>query len=172
MTQMMFSPMFPVAPPQGAAPGPRRIFWALIAGAALFCMSSLAALLVFLTPYHNLRERALAFDASPNCHALSSTATPSASATPCTIEWANVLNRYYTSSHSSRSSAYHYYLRIRGGYGAEHTVELVDNNVWWRTANGEAIKTQRSGGRLTAITLQRQAWRTDIRDHLHRDAIA
>lgn len=152
---MMLTPMYGGTSTKTVVPPVQRIFVVLVAGAAMFCIFLLIPLILFLMPYHNLKMRAAAFDASPNCQAaLAPAAMPSAASTPCTLEWANVLVRYYTSSHSSRSGpSYRYYLHVRGGYGDEQTVQLMDSGVWWRISKGDAIKMQRWGDSLTAVTL-------------------
>jgi hypothetical protein len=127
---------------------PQRLARVLLALGIGFSFFLLGMLFIFTAPYHAIRERAAAFDASPNCHA---TATSISGAVPCTIEWANVLNTYYSSS--TKSNGHHYYLLVRGGYGDEHRVELVNQDVFWRTKIGDALKLQRWGDRVTSVLL-------------------
>jgi hypothetical protein len=145
----MMMPIFagrpPTAPGQFSAQQLVRVMFMIGAGFALFL---LIPLFIFIAPYHAIRERAALFDASPNCHDV---ATPG-SGPPCTIEWANVLKRYYSSG-STKSSHVSYYLRVRGGYGDEHTLDLKNETLFWRTRNGMALKLQRWGDRITAVQL-------------------
>jgi hypothetical protein len=147
---VMMSPIFagrpPSAPVQFNAQQALRLMFMISAGFALFF---LIPLFIFITPYHAIRERAALFDASPSCH---DAAAPGRGATPCTIEWANVLKRYYSSG-SKKGSHVSYYLQVRGGYGDEHTVDLKNEMIFWRTQNGMALKLQRWGDRITAVQL-------------------
>jgi hypothetical protein len=116
---------------------------------AMFALFLLIPIFIFIAPYHAIRERATLFDTSPNCHDV---ATPGGGP-PCTIEWANVLKRYYSSGSTKSSHVSYYYLRVRGGYGDEHTVNLKNEMLFWRTQNGMALKLQRWGDRITAVQL-------------------
>lgn len=136
----------PTAPGQFSAQQPLRVMFMI---GAMFALFLLVPIFVFIVPYHAIHERAVLFDASPNCH---DAAAPGGGGPPCTIEWANVLKRYY-SSNSSKSSHIYYYLRVRGGYGDEHALELKNDMVFWRTQNGMALKLQRWGDRITAVRL-------------------
>jgi len=118
------------------------------AGFALFL---LIPLFIFIGPYHAIRERATQYDASPNCHGVA-VAAKGGGVSACTTEWANVIKRYY-SSKSAKSSSIYYYLVVRGGYGDEHTVELTNEIVFWRTRNGDALKLQRWGDSITTLQL-------------------
>jgi hypothetical protein len=146
MMTPLFSRQPPTTPGQFNAQHAVRVMFVLGAGFAIFL---LIPLFIFIVPYHAIRERAAQYDASPNCRDV---ATPSGGATPCTIEWANVLKRYY-SSKSAKSTSIYYYLVVRGGYGDQHTVELKNEIVFWRTRNGDALKLQRWGDRITAVEL-------------------
>ncbi len=119
----------------------------------MFSVFLLLPLFLFVRPYHAIRERAASFNASPNC--INAAAASAGATTPCTMQWANVMQRY-DSSASSRSSkmTYRYYLQVRGGYGDQHIVELKDESVWWRIRDGDALKLQRWGDRITAVQLQ------------------
>lgn len=146
----MMNPIFArqpaTAPRQFSAEQLLRVLFLI---ATMFALFGLIPLFIFLRPYHAIREYAALYDASPHCH---DAATTGSGVTPCTIEWANVLKRYY-SSHSTKSSRVYYYLLVRGGYGDEHTVNLKNENVFWRTRNGDALKLQRWGDRVTAVQL-------------------
>jgi hypothetical protein len=146
MMNQMFTGQPPRGPGQFNAAQAQRVLLLIGAGFALFL---LVPIFIFVAPYHAIRERAAQFDASPHC--LDAAAMGSGS-TPCTIEWANVVTRYF-SSRSSRSSGVRYYLLVRGGYGDEHRLELADQTVFWRTRNGDAVKLQRWGDRITAVQL-------------------
>jgi hypothetical protein len=121
---------------------------------AMFALFFLIPLFIFIKPYHSIRERAALFDASPNCH---DAAVQGRGATPCAIEWANVLKRYYSSG-SSKGSHVSYYLQVRGGYGDEHTVNLKNEMLFWRTQNGTALKLQRWGDSITGVQLTSGEW--------------
>jgi hypothetical protein len=156
----MFTPMFQVAlqqqDPQTRRSGTRRILTALAFGEITFAVFLLIPLMVLLRPYHALRLQAAAFDTSPGCRIVAPLPLPvnNPAVTPCTIEWANVVKRYFTESHSSRSGpSYRYYLDVSGGYGDRHTLELRELGVWQRLATGEAIKLQHWGDRITAVAL-------------------
>ena len=148
--RVMISQMFTGQPPRGPgqfnAAQAQRVLLLIGVGIAIFL---LIPLFIFITPYHAIRERAAQFDASQHCR---DAAAAGSGTTPCTIEWANVVSRYF-SSHSSRSSGIHYYLFVRGGYGDEHRLELADQTIFWRTRNGDAVKLQRWGDQITAVQL-------------------
>jgi hypothetical protein len=129
---------------------PKRLAGVLFFMFGGFSLFLLIPLLIFIIPYHAIREHAAAFDVSPNCH---DAATSSSGAVPCTIEWANVVNRYYSSSSSKSSSSYRYYLLVRSGSGDQSRVDLKNQEVFWRTRIGDALKLQRWGGRITNVLL-------------------
>ena len=105
---------------------------------------------IYMRPYHNFRDAAAQFDAATNCASVAASATLPG---PCSVEWANVVLRYYRSTRAgSRSSpGYAYYLNLRRAYGELESVRIPDQNFWWRASNGSAVKLQRWGTRTTAI---------------------
>ncbi len=138
-------------PGQSGQPAAQGILGILFLGSALLAVFILIMLVFFVKSYHADRMRAAAFDAAPNCRA---TVSSGAKGAPCTIEWANVLDRYYTSSNTSRqSSSYHYHLLLRSGYGERRSVEIENANLFWHTERGAALKLQRWGDRTTAVQL-------------------
>jgi len=115
----------------------------------VFALFVLFLFLLFARPYHAIKSSADAFDAASNCATVSTTQSLPG---PCSIEWANVTLRYFQSSHTGKTGPHYTYLvRLRGGYGDEHTVIIPDANVWWRITNGSAVIVQRWGNRFTAI---------------------
>lgn len=129
-----------------------RIMGALFLGDAVFLIFVVIMLIMFARPYHALKNTAALFDAATNCASMTASATLPG---PCSIEWANVTQRYFQSSRaSSRSGAsYSYYLALRRAYGETETVRIPDQNFWWRVTNGTAVKLQRWGDRTTAVQL-------------------
>lgn len=104
--------------------------------------------LFFLRPYHAIKEQAALYDAATNCASVTVSAKLPG---PCSVEWGNILRRYYRSQ--SRRSAYRYYLDVRGGYGDPRTIELRNIDAWWRATNGSVIQLQHWGDRVTAVQL-------------------
>lgn len=117
----------------------------------VFAIFVLIVLVLAARPYPAIKARADLFHAATNC---ASIADSEQQAGPCHIEWANVVQRYFHSHRSSKAgTTYSYYLRVRGGYGDMHAVELKNADVWWRINNGTALKLQRWGDSVTAIGL-------------------
>lgn len=143
----MFSGQPPTTPGQFSAQQLLRMVFLIGVGFAIFL---LVPVFIFVSPYHAIRERTAQYDASPHCR---EGVTLAVGATPCTIEWANVLKRYYTSGSGKSSHHYYYYLWVRGGYGDEHRIELKNEMVFWRTRNGDALKLQRWGDSITSVQL-------------------
>ena len=127
----------------------------LAVGATVFSALFLIPLFLYVMPYHTLHQNAVAFDAAPSCReGFEAPAAAPTAATPCTVEQANVLRDYATSSHASRSRiGYRYYLDLRGSSLDLRTVELADESVWQRAKSGDAIKLQLWGERPTAVQL-------------------
>jgi len=151
---MYFNPIFgtQIAATSNARPSRRRVLGMLFLAICMLASSELLLLVLLARPYHAIKARAELFQAAPNC---ASVAATQAQAGPCSIEWGNVALRYFGSSNSRNNarSTYRYYLRVRGGYGDMHVVELKDASVWWRTSNGTALKLQRFGDLVTAVAL-------------------
>ncbi len=151
---MSFSPIFgtQTAGTSNARLSLRSLLRTVFLADCAFALFVLVVLVSFAQPHHAIKARADLFHAAPNC---ASVAATQAQAGPCSIEWGNVALRYFGSSNSRNNtrSTYRYYLRVRGGYGDVHTVELKDVSVWWKTTNGSALKLQRFGDRVTAVAL-------------------
>jgi len=150
---MSFLILSGTSPP--ATPGPnanlRSAIGMLFFSDCLIAVCVLIVLGMLARPYPAIKARADLFHAATNC---ASIAASEQQAGPCSIAWANVVQRYFHSHRSSKAgTTYTYYLRVRGGYGDMRTVELSNADVWWRINNGIALKLQRWGDDVTAVGL-------------------
>ena len=138
-------------PPANQNPLRRAILFLFLSDCLFAAFGLVVLIAFFLLPYHAIKAHAGAFDAAANCVSVNASEKLPG---PCSVEGANVIQRYYHSSSSRKTrSRYYYYLRLRGGYGDPHTVELKNVDTWWRTHDGDAVTMQRWGDAITAVQL-------------------
>jgi hypothetical protein len=141
--------------PGQAAASVRRVLGILAVGELVLAALFFIPLFMFLTPYHELRERAELFMTSPGCQTFIPVPLGLSEpvVTPCTVEWANAVKRYSTASGSSRSVAYRYLVDVHAAHGEARTIQVIDRHVWSEIDTGDSIKLQRWGDRITAVQL-------------------